>query len=165
FLVSDILNLPPDFINSNKFDAVVSIAVLNHIPSKELRELAIKNIFNLLKPNGYFLMTNWNLWNISFKKSWWKLKYPALSNGSIFSQSPRGDCGGAKEKLDFKGIITYWGQKKLPLYYHGFTKREIKKLLEKNNFKVIENFYNLKNKKTKCWKAENLVTAAQKINA
>lgn len=176
FSVNDILNLPPDFISGNKFDAVVSIAVLNHIPSKEFRQLALENIFKLLKPNGYLLMTNWNLWNISSKKSWWRLKYPAFSSGSIFSphrreniaehtsQSTLGYCGGTQEKLDFKDIITYWGQEKFPLYYHGFTKNEINKLLQKNGFRVIENFYNLKDKETKWREAENLVTIAQKIN-
>ncbi|MFH1564480.1 MAG: class I SAM-dependent methyltransferase [bacterium] len=170
FLINDILN----FKSENKFDAIFAIAVLNHIPSQKFRKLAVKNIFDLLKPNGRLLMTNWNLWNFSSPKSWWKLKYPALLNGSIFSshhreniaehtpQSPRGDCGGAEEKLDFKDVITYWGQEKLPLYYHAFAKREIKKLLEINGFEVIKNYYSLENQEVSWRKAKNIVTVAQK---
>lgn len=154
FLTGDILNLPSNIGGDNKFDVIFCIAVLNHIPSQKLRELAIKNIFELLKPNGYLLMTNWNLWNFSSSKSWWKLKIPALLNGSIET-----NC-----KLDFKDVVTHWGQEKLPLYYHAFTKREIKKLLKINGFQIIENYYSLENKKVNRWKAKNLVTISQKQN-
>jgi 2-polyprenyl-3-methyl-5-hydroxy-6-metoxy-1,4-benzoquinol methylase len=153
FLVNDILNL--NYIN--KFDVVFCIAVLNHIPSIILREKAVENIFKSLKPDGYFLMTNWNLWNFSSKKSWWKLKYPTLFGGNNLKS---GKTGGIQ--IDLKDVITYWGEEKLPLYYHAFTKNEIKNLLKKSGFKIIENNYSLDYKKSKWWKAKNLMTISQR---
>lgn len=154
FLVEDILNPSPNFIEKNRFDVAFAIAVLNHIPSPNLRKIALNNIFKLLKPRGYLLMTNWNLWNISSKKNWWRLKISACLNG----KNNPSYC-----KIDFKDIITHWGQKKLPLYYRCFTKKEIKKLLQQSGFKIIDNFYSLNGKKTVWWKAKNLVTISQKI--
>lgn len=156
FLTEDILNPSSNFIKENKFDAVFAIAVLNHIPSRELRELAIQNIYKLLKPNGYLLMTNWNLWNITSRKSWWRLKILPFLSGNIIDNFS--DC-----KLDLKDVITHWGQKKFPLYYYSFTKKEIKRLLQQNGFKIIDNFYSLKGKRTIFLKAENLATISQKI--
>lgn len=150
FFVGDILNL--DY--QNQFDAVFCIAVLNHIPSKELRKQAVKNIYQALKPGGFLLMTNWNLWNVKSKKSWWRLK--TVNRRRHVDASPSVDC------LDWNDIITYWGKDKLPLYYHAFTKIEIKNLLQKQNFRIIENYYSLNNKKTAGWRANNLLTTAQK---
>lgn len=41
------------------FDTVVSLAVLHHIPSFELRTRLVREIRSLLKPGGIFVMSNW----------------------------------------------------------------------------------------------------------
>lgn len=41
---------------SNRFDKAISIEVIQHIPTHQKRVLALKNIFNALKPNGKFVM-------------------------------------------------------------------------------------------------------------
>jgi len=58
FIVGDILSLPfPD----KNFDSVWSIAVLHHIPSKELRKRTLGEIRRVLKPNGRVIVTCWKL--------------------------------------------------------------------------------------------------------
>jgi 2-polyprenyl-3-methyl-5-hydroxy-6-metoxy-1,4-benzoquinol methylase len=124
----------------NKFEIVFCVAVLNHLPSAEVQTQALQNIYQALKPEGYLLMTNWNMWNINNKKSWWRVR----------------------SKADLRNVITYWGQEKLPLYYYAFTKRGLKKILTKAGFKVKENYYSLDGKKTSWWRAKNIVSVAQK---
>jgi len=58
FIVGDILNLP---FSEEKFDSVWAIAVLHHIPSKELRGRAIAEIKRVLKPNGRVIVACWKI--------------------------------------------------------------------------------------------------------
>jgi len=146
FLVDDILHL--DY--KKKFNVIFCIAVLNHIPSAKLRQQAVQNIYRALKPGGYLLMTNWNLWNTKSKKSWWRLKFATAPHTA--EEIP----------LDWNDVMTYWGQEHLPLYYHNFTKPEIKKSLKKEGLKIIKNYYSLENHRTWWWKGKNLMTIAQK---
>ena len=64
FKIADILSLP---FSSQYFDSVWSIAVLHHIPTKELRKRALSEIKRVLRPNGRVIMTNWKI-NLLFKK-------------------------------------------------------------------------------------------------
>ncbi len=125
-----------------KFDLVFLIAVLHHIPSKDCREKAIRNVYNLLKPGGYALITNWNLFQRSFLKARW-----GQNVKKIVGQS----------KLDWNDIIV-----KQKRYYHGFSKREIARLLRKTGFQVVENYYELEGGKVGRWGGRNLVTVAGK---
>jgi Methylase involved in ubiquinone/menaquinone biosynthesis len=58
FLVANALNLP---FKENTFDKVFLIAVLHHIPSKELRSQVLKEAKRVLKPQGLLILTVWNL--------------------------------------------------------------------------------------------------------
>jgi SAM-dependent methyltransferase len=158
FYVNNILNLN----YQNEFNAIFCIAVLNHIPSVKLRQQAISNLYNALKPNGYLLMTNWNLWNVRSKKSWWRLRRKPPLAPPDWGETASPPCLGGWGGLTWNDIITHWGQDKLPLYYHAFTKKEIEKLLKKTGFEIIKNYYSLENKKTGWWQATNLLTIAQK---
>jgi ubiquinone/menaquinone biosynthesis C-methylase UbiE len=65
FLVGDMLSLPfPDAF----FDVVFCIASLHHIPSRDFREKVILEIKRVLKPQGFFILTVWNLWQLKFLK-------------------------------------------------------------------------------------------------
>jgi len=57
FQLGDALNIP--FPNNN-FDRVYNIAVLHHIPSKELRILALKESKRVLKTGGLLILTVWH---------------------------------------------------------------------------------------------------------
>jgi 2-polyprenyl-3-methyl-5-hydroxy-6-metoxy-1,4-benzoquinol methylase len=138
FSVANIL----DFKSEEKVDVVISVSVLNHFP-KELQAEVIQRMAKILKPGGKLLLINWNLWNIKRNKSVWRL--PHLGT--------------------LKNVLTSWqsGDKKRKgnLFYYAFTKRELRKLLEKNNFSVLENLYTKKGKKSSMLFGENIVTVAK----
>lgn len=140
FLKGSILDLPfPD----NYFDVVLAIAVLHHIPSQELREKAVSECYRVLKPNGTFIVSVWDLWGKK-KNIVSLLKYSFLK---IIGRS----------KLDFGDIFLPWG-KKAKRYYHFFRKSEIIRLIEKQGFKIIEKGVS-KNKKGR---RANIFLIAQK---
>jgi len=43
----------------NEFDVVVSLAVLHHVPSFDLRARVLRDIHALLKPDANLILTNW----------------------------------------------------------------------------------------------------------
>lgn len=47
--------------NHNKYDKIICIAVLHHLETIELQKKAIKNLMNLLNPNGQLLISLWSL--------------------------------------------------------------------------------------------------------
>lgn len=145
FIVADALNLP---FRDQYFDKVFMIAFLHQIPSRKFRQRVLKEARRVLKSDGLLLLTNWDLWR---PKKWPLLfKYTFLK---LFKQTG----------LDLKDVIIKWNGKGGIGYYHLFTLRELKKLLEKISFKVLENYYSRKRKKVHWWQGRNIVTIAQKM--
>ena len=139
FQVADALNLPfPD----NFFDKVFSIAVLHHIPSRELRLKFMTEAKRTLKPGGSLFITVWKFHKIEallliFKSTILKL----------FGLS----------KLDFGDIMEPWG-KKIKRYYHCFSGRELKRDMLEAGFRV-QDFRIVKNKRGN---RQNIYLSAQK---
>ena len=119
FRVADALNLP--FLD-NFFDKIISIAVLHHIPSQELRLQFLKEANRVLKPKGLFFLMIWNL--TGFKKSLIFLKYALLK---ILKKS----------SLDFGDALIPWGGETLR-YVHRFTIKDLKKIVRMAGFRVKE---------------------------
>lgn len=117
FQLADALNLS---LLDNSFDKIYSIAVLHHIPSKEFRLQFLKEAKRVLKPNGLLILTVWKL--VQKKSIKLALKYAVLK---ILGSS----------KLDFNDVLVPWA-KTCQRYLHQFTKRRLKKLIEKANFKI-----------------------------
>ncbi len=145
FIVGNILDLP--FPNSS-FDVLFSIAVLHHIPSHLLRKKAIKECGRVLKPNGIFILTVWNLFRLKLL-----IKYRNLP--IIF--------GYRRRKLDFGDTFIPWKTKRgiIYRYYHSFRKREIKKLLE-DNFLIKDIYWTNNGKRSNFFQGTNLVVIAKK---
>jgi SAM-dependent methyltransferase len=119
FYVYDALRLP---LQTNSFDKVYSIAVLHHIPSRQLRLKFLKEAKRVLRQDGLLILTVWNVWNPRGMRRLIKnffLKMFGLS------------------RLDFKDIFVPWG-KTCHRYVHVFTKKELKSLLEEAGFKIRE---------------------------
>ncbi len=139
FQVADALNLP---FPGNFFDKVFSIAVLHHIPSRELRLRFLIETKRVLKPGGSLAITVWRFHKLEalfliFKSTILKL----------FGLS----------KLDFGDIMEPWG-KKIKRYYHCFSRRELKKDITEAGF-GIKDFRIIKNRKGN---RQNIYLIAQK---
>ncbi len=110
FIVEDILN---SNFQENSFDVILCIATFHHIKTKKQRIKFLKNIRFWLKPNGYLLMTNWNLWQKKY------LKYRNIFKG-------------------WKSFIVPYknnqGKILANRFYHGFTIQELAKLLKQVSF-------------------------------
>lgn len=119
FQVANAINLA---FPNNCFDKVYSVAVLHHIPSKELRLQFLRGVLRVLKPGGLLVLTVWDLGNLRG----WKLN---LKFGILKILG--------KSKLDFNDVFVPWG-KTCQRYIHCFTKRELKKLAAGAGFKVKE---------------------------
>ena len=119
FQVTDGLGLP---FSDNFFDKIFSIAVLHHIPSKELRIQFLREAKRVLKPGGSLILIVWNFRKVKefyliFKST--ILKLLGLS------------------KLDFGDFMEPWG-KKTKRYYHYFLKNELICLVKKAGFEIKE---------------------------
>jgi len=147
FRVGDAINLP--FIDEY-FDKVYSIALLHHIPSKEIRLRVLAEAKRVLKKNGLLILTVWNLWEKKFTRD------------LIFQQTKAKVLG--KSKLDFKDILMKW-EGVDDCYFHCFTERELKKLVKRAGFSIIKSgeiLVGTKSKKTKKLPTSNLFVVAQK---
>lgn len=132
FQVADALSLP---FPNDFFDKVYAIALLHHIPSKELRLKVLSEAKRVLKKNGILIVTVWNLWQ---KERTRKLifKYGGLK---LFGQDLKKTFPdtSTKTKLDFKDILMEW-QGIENCYFHCFTKKELEKLIEKAGFDITK---------------------------
>jgi 2-polyprenyl-3-methyl-5-hydroxy-6-metoxy-1,4-benzoquinol methylase len=111
----------------NDFDVVVSLAVLHHVPSFDLRVQVLQNIHALLKPDANLIMTNWQFDRVEGQRkrivSW--------------------DVAGIDEKdLEQGDTLLAWKRGGVGYrYVHLITKSEMHKLAESSGFLVERQFY------------------------
>jgi ubiquinone/menaquinone biosynthesis C-methylase UbiE len=125
FVIGNLLEIP---YHNNKFDLVISLATLHHIPSGVAREQAIKEIYRVTKPGGHILITSWYFWNKPrYVKGIIKATLDTLSN---------------KSELDIGDFMMEWrdgnGKKLTSRYFHAWRKREITKTLRVAGFRDIK---------------------------
>ncbi|PIR92938.1 hypothetical protein COT99_03540 [Candidatus Falkowbacteria bacterium CG10_big_fil_rev_8_21_14_0_10_43_10] len=128
-ITGDVLNL--NSITDKKFDLVLCIAVLPHIPSAELRRYLLRQIKNHLASDGIFIITAWNL------RAQWKYKKLIWKHGA---QKILG-----LNKMDFGDIVFPGFQQKSPRYYHAFTENKLKKILIQAGYKINKLYSDKKN--------------------
>ena len=124
FNKGDILNLGA--INELNFDYIFCIAVLQHIPGKDLQIKALKQLKNKLSKNGKIILSVWNLWSKEkYRKLIWKFQLLKLIN---------------KNKMDFGDILFDWknsqGENVSKRYYHAFHLFELKRIIKKSGLKI-----------------------------
>lgn len=117
FLLADALNLS---LEDKTFDAIFSIAVLHHIPSRELRIKFFNEAKRILKPNGILVLT---VWNLLTRKTILSYLRCSLLKGLGLS------------KLDFGDLFVSWSDK-ANRYYHLFSKGELERLAKEAGFEV-----------------------------
>jgi tRNA (uracil-5-)-methyltransferase TRM9 len=127
FIESSAIKLP---FADNSFDVVFAIASLYHVPSKKYRNQAVSEISRVLKKNGIFIMTYWNMWERTRRK---------LIADNIVKKII------GKSKLDFFDAEKPWknpaGDIVVNRYCHAFRLREIEHLATKNNFETLDKYY------------------------
>jgi len=149
FILGDALNLP---FENDRFDIIFSIAFFHHIPSQIYRLKVLKEIYRVLKPIGLLILTVWNLWQpaLLLKYKIWPMVF-----------------GWRKRELDWKDVFIPWKLKNKRViyrYYHAFTKLELRNLLKKSGFRIVECYYTRKGKKTNWLKGYNLIFVVKKCN-
>lgn len=133
FVVSDILETP---YKKEEFSAVISIAALHHIPSKELRRKAIKEIHRIVKPGGKILISVWYFWN--------KPEYTKLVKKDFIRKIL------GVSQLDKSDFMMPWktgeGEEVTARYFHAWKEKELINELKKVGFsglKVVSKDKNL----------------------
>lgn len=101
-------------ILSDSFDKVYSIAVLHHIPSRELRLNFLKEIRRVLKDDGCIVLTVWNLKDKIKKINF--LDWFRLDKGDVF--------------------LPWYGSR--DTYFHCFNLEELIQLIKEVGFEVID---------------------------
>jgi len=124
FEVINIIDLKK--IKENNFKYIFSWAAFHHLPGNNLRSKFLKDIYNLISPEGFFVFSVWKLRN--------RKNFFGLSLKSFLEQILQGRI------LDFGDLIFNWkGDKNgkiRPRYYHAFSKKGLLRLISKTNFKV-----------------------------
>lgn len=124
FVVSDMLTL--DNLGNKQFDHIFCLAALQHIPSRELRVKALKNMAAKLTDGGRLVISNWNLFT--------KVKYRRTLLKRYFLKF----LGFNKD--DWNDLVFPWkdssGQEKGLRYYHAFTSRELQQLAKDAGLKI-----------------------------
>ncbi len=122
----------------NSFDIILSLAMIHHIPSEDLRAKLLSDLKRVLKPSGKLILTAWDLWSV-------KDNYKPL-------------IGGDENDIlyDFKNST---GEVLAQRYIHVFSKEELDNLVAGVGLKIIDSYQNSRgNKKVN----HNLVVIAQK---
>jgi len=118
FLVFDGFRIP---FQDNFFDKIFCIAVLHHIPSRQLRQEFLNEARRVLKPGGQLILTVFYLWQ---KETYWSL----LAKNALKKIIGRSE-------LDFFDVIETWfkiGKR----YFHVFRKSELRNLLTRCGFQI-----------------------------
>ena len=141
FEVGDLLNLP---VEDGRFDAVVAVAVLHHIPSAAYRRQALRELARAVRRGGYVMITAWNLWQPRY---WHVLLHQRF---------------GRRNGWDFGDLKISWKKPHFARYYHVFTIKEMRRLCEAAGLEVVEQYYVKKGEMTDWLRGENLVAVARK---
>lgn len=104
------------------FNTVYTIAVFHHIPGKEKREEAARELFRITKNEGYIIVTVWNLWQPKYRK---RIIHNWISKIIGRSSLDWNDCW--IPFTDNKGNV-------FKRFHHAFTKKELGALFEKAGF-------------------------------
>lgn len=146
FRVGSMIALPYDAAD---FDAVMAVASLHHVPSREYRLAALREAHRALKPGGHLLMTNWDRWKPRYAK-----EHLTAVFRKLIGRSPH----------DFGDVLIRWdrGPSKVMRYYHAFTARGLARLCRTAGFEVVDSYHVAKGVRVPWWKGDNIVTICRK---
>ncbi len=129
FLQMNLTSLPVETaaIRNSSFDIVFAFAVLHHIPRAGLRENIVKEVRTKLKPEGRFILSNWQFLESPRSKS----KIQPWTTIDLTLQD-----------VDPGDYLLDWRQGGKGLrYIHHFDETELAELARGSGFEIIETFY------------------------
>lgn len=118
------LPFPADY-----FGAIYSIAVFHHLPGHGPRLDIARELYRLLEPGGYVVITVWDLWQSGHRKNYRKNIIENWKNKIL-----------QKSELDWNDCwITFTDNegRAFNRFHHAFTKGGLKKLFKEAGFSVI----------------------------
>jgi len=121
-LVRGDLTKPP--FRDHCFEAVLSIASLHHIPTRELRRASLRELHRVLRRGGLLVVSVWSRRQLRFIKPLIKSLIDKV-RGRLF------EYGDVEVPWRYRGH-TY------QRFYHLFTKSELREVLREAGFKVSE---------------------------
>ncbi len=139
FKLFDGLKIP---FEDNYFDKIYCIAVLHHIPGRQLRQEFLEEAKRVLKPDGKLILTVFYLWQ---KQTYWLLLIKNTLKKII-----------GKSELDFFDVMEPWF-KVSTRYFHVFRKGELKRAVKRCGFIIDDLSILIRGKKNK-----NLLVIAKK---
>lgn len=128
FETANIIN----YKTKKKFNLILMIAAIHHIPSSELRQKVLKNIHGMLNKDGILVISCWNLWTPRY------IKYITKKDGTKIDSF-------ILDKND--ALITFSDGKKLigKRYLHAFQEKELIAAVKKAHLMILKNLSNNKN--------------------
>jgi len=124
-----------------KFDVVLCIAVLHHMPDRYIQKMILAEINKKLKENGILILSVWNLW----RKKYWIFHLKQVFK-KIFFLRPKWLWVSYSLSDGRKPILT------VQRFIYSFTQKELETLVENAGFKIL-----------RCRQDNNLCLAAKKI--
>ncbi|MBI4789007.1 MAG: class I SAM-dependent methyltransferase [Chloroflexi bacterium] len=109
------------------FDIVIALAVLHHIPSVELRQAVLRDIYAVLKPGGTFVMTNWQFMNND------RMRKKIEEWGTLGIDERELETGDALLRWK-RGGTAY-------RYCHWLSRSEVEELAAQSGFQVVRQFF------------------------
>lgn len=122
FIDGDLLKIP---LKKSSVNITLAIASFHHLPSLALRQKSLQEIHRILKNNGIFIISVWNLFQPKYKKHIWRARIRRILSFG---------------KYDWRDTLIPWGKSGINRYYYAFKAKELEKLLTENGFKIIEKF-------------------------
>ena len=113
---------------------IFSIAAIHHIKGKEKRQEVIFNLHNLIKKNGFLLVTVWRRWQKKLKKYFIIDKLKRSLNLKYLRRQNKMNLREFGDKY-----VSWTVSKEKRTYnrfYHFFSKKELKDLLK--NYEIKE---------------------------
>ncbi|MEK7539681.1 MAG: class I SAM-dependent methyltransferase [Patescibacteria group bacterium] len=147
FKLGSMLKLP---MADQSVDVCLLNASLHHLPTPLLSQ-ATQELRRVLRPHGYVLMVNWNLWQPRFFKL-----HLRTWLGKLLGRS---DLGWKDVWVEYSSPDK---KTRADRFYHGFTLHELNQLAAAHKFSIQQQHYVYKTNRAHSWNGRNILSVWQK---